>query len=304
MVPWYKAFWPDDNRKRPYIFDLRTEYLISIEDPLTEAIRAVEKIVKTHPGPYTLMMSGGIDSQAMVYAWKLSGHPFKIVHYSYGTNVADTASVVEFCSNEKLDYEIIDFDVVHFLNSQEYRDMARQYDCASPHLLTHMKITSFHEETCVMGGNYVTGPGVSLDYTIHGLDRFRHQSKQNFVPFFLMSTPELAYSFLMKPGADSGLTNDKEYDASYFSKIRSYINAGFHICPQRHKMTGFEEIKDMFDSFPVDPRTKMLAGHFVSTRPFDILFRYGMYAHLKDGAYSLDKMTIHNQIFNSITYIK
>lgn len=46
-----------------------------------------------------------------------------------------------------------------------------------------------------MAGNFVQPQAAGINWTIYGLERFSQLDKPNFIPFFLLSTPRLAYSF-------------------------------------------------------------------------------------------------------------
>jgi len=39
----------------------------------------IQKIIKNYPPPYTLLLSGGIDSQAMLQCWINANAPFKAI---------------------------------------------------------------------------------------------------------------------------------------------------------------------------------------------------------------------------------
>ena len=113
-----KEEWsPDESLTMDY-----TEFDISklSSDPISAAIEAVEEISKTYPGPYTLMCSGGVDSQAMIWAWHKAGVPFNIVSIRYISdgiffNQHDLVQLDEFCSKYNFTVNYKDFDLINFL---------------------------------------------------------------------------------------------------------------------------------------------------------------------------------------------
>lgn len=283
-LTYYRAKKPNANeRLNPLIIDVKRPQ--SYVPPLNAAIDAVNKIAQNFPPPYNLLVSGGVDSQCTILSWVKSGIPFKITHYSYnGQNAHDTETLLQFCEQNNLDVQIENFDVDNFLNSSEYIELAKKYDVASPHILTYIKLASLHEDTVVMSGNFITntsGLSAGINYTILGLDRFRLISKSNFIPFFFLYTPELAFAF-----QDTDIKNQNDLikrgmdDIIYANKCKTYIDSGFNVIPQKSKMTGFEKIKISYDTAHV-PRALVIKYRLEkSKRPFDFLYRYALYDHI------------------------
>lgn len=306
MELWFKTYRETKgDRKSPLVFDFSEPENLEVGPALYEAVNAVNRICEVHEGPYTLLVSGGVDSQAMIYAWKKSGKPFSVVHYSYGDNVEDGITLEAFCMAWGIDYQVRNFDVEQFITSDEYKQMAIKYDCASPHILTYMKLASFHDETVIMGGNYLSTFSTSLNWTILGLDRYRAISKHNFVPFFLCSTPGLSYAFY-KSEIDLQLRYRDHVpialgrDVGYNTKVKAYEFAGFPVIKQSKKLTGFEAIKERYDSCKIDRTTKMRWANMPSKRPFDVIFRYGLFDVLPFGFYSEKNTIIHNNWINRL----
>ena len=52
----------------------------------TAAKLAIESIIDSYPSPYNLMVSGGVDSQAMLYLWNKFGKNFKMGITSLGVS--------------------------------------------------------------------------------------------------------------------------------------------------------------------------------------------------------------------------
>lgn len=307
MDLWFNAYRKrGDDRSSPLVLDL-TNLVESVNPstPFEESQLAIQKIVEEHEGPYTLMCSGGIDSQAMICAWIKSKHPFTVVHYSYGSNMEDTKSLLAFCSSNLVPLKIKHFNVNAFLLSDEYKEMAIRYDTASPHLLTYAKFISLHKETCISAGNFFQEYSTALNWTQLGLDRFRKISKPNYVPMFFQSTPNLAYSFL--PILEHLNTNREHFlkeavgpNFSYCMKVLAYQMSGFDVIAQDKKLTGFEGIKESYDNVKIDRRLKMKWSHMPSKRVFDVLFRYELFDILPFGFYSEDVEVMHNDFINTL----
>lgn len=268
--------------------------------PSIAAADAIHDIVKKYPPPYNLLVSGGVDSQCMILAWIRSGVDFTITHYSYeGENSQDTDSLIMFCDMYSITVTVKTFNVRKFITSDEYVQLAKKYDCSSPHILTYIKLASLHDETVIMSGNFATqgGNGISLglNYTILGMDRYRKLTKNNFVPFFLLHTPDLAYSFYDIDVYNQNFAVSKDVkNVEYYSKCKTYNECGFGVLPQFSKYTGFENIRNSFDSLTVPAKLKLKYKSENSNRPFDYLFRYALYDHI--GKYS--ERTVINIISN------
>ena len=85
--------------------------------------------------------SGGIDSQAMVLAWKESGLKFDtvILVFKDNLNIHDVDDARAFCKINDIPLTEIELDIMQFLNRENY-DYALKYDSASPHFNTHYKL--------------------------------------------------------------------------------------------------------------------------------------------------------------------
>ena len=77
-MDWIKESWVDNN------FCLDVSSAVRNNRKLEEiAVDVVTKISKRYPPPYTLMMSGGIDSQSMLWCWLQTDIPFNVTTVRY-----------------------------------------------------------------------------------------------------------------------------------------------------------------------------------------------------------------------------
>lgn len=247
--------------------------------PLHAAINSVHTITKQYPGPYTLMVSGGVDSQAMIFAWLKSGIPFKLVSVIYHDlhgrpmNLDDLVDLKAYAEYYALDVEYKTFPLIRFLE-KELPTYVNAYSCTSPQICTHMKMGEMVTDGTILysGNYYFSGPLVN--YTIMGLHRYTVATKRSIIPFFFMHDPELVGSFYRF----TTVINDSilAADSTYARKCIIYTLGGFHLMPQKSKLTGFEKVKDYYDLQPnmVTPKDKLEFAKFPSKRAFDIRFRY------------------------------
>lgn len=251
----------------------------SINNPLQAAIEAVNDIVENYPSPYNLIVSGGIDSQAMIYAWKMSKKPFNICSFRYNEtyNWHDIKTLVDFCNIHDLTYDIIDVDYFKFLH-EDYDAIAKRYKCSSPQISMHIKMASyFKEQTCIYSGNFLQAVAAELTYAMMGIYRFsKTEEGKNTIPYFFLHTPELAYSF-QKLDRFPDHPDAYQHKSTYDIRLNKYHLGGFPVIPQERKYTGFEKFKEHYDSHDhvlKDIKNRLKYYMKPSHRPFDWIFRY------------------------------
>jgi hypothetical protein len=255
------------------------EFKETVKSPLAAAIEAVNVIVENYPAPYNLLVSGGIDSQAMLYAWKMSNHPFNAVSFRYNQdfNWHDIKTLPQFCEQENIEYKIIDFDYLDFLEN-EYDSIARKYRCSSPQIAMHIKMAIMLPGTRIFSGNFLSSSSAPLSCAVLGIYRFSMTEEgKNTIPYFFLHTPELAYSFnyfiysnLYGPVTQTNFSDQYPW-------VKEYQMMGFPIIPQEKKFTGFEKFKEHYDSHQyvlMDKINRLKYHDKPSHRPFDWIFRY------------------------------
>jgi hypothetical protein len=255
-----------------------SEFKETVKSPIQAAVEAVNDIVKNYPPPYNLFVSGGIDSQAMLYAWKTSNHPFNVYTFCYNEtyNIHDIKTLFLFCERESIPYTIVDFDYFKFLE-EEYDGIAKKYKCSSPQISMHIKMASMFSGTNVFSGNFLATGSAVLSHAILGIYRYSRTSEgKHTIPYFFLHTPELAYSIHCFKQYNFHQLNELER-VGYLRKARVYNLVGFPVIPQEQKFTGFEKFKEHYDSHTYvkeDPNNRVKYCTKPSARPFDWLFRY------------------------------
>lgn len=227
-------------------------------------------IVSSYPPPYNLFVSGGVDSQAMLYVWKKAGVEFNAIHVNYdGLNDYDFRECKFFCESHDIQVTTLKFDLLNFLEN-DLDSYARKYQCASPQICTHMAFSELVEGTKIFSGNLPSEHYLGVDNTIFGLQRYANLSGYSVIPFFLMqSEMVINSSFIL-----SALPFPRNL-STYQSKCARYAFIGIPIVPQVDKLTGFEKVKEYYDQFSdrVTSKMKMKHSRFPSKRVFDQLFR-------------------------------
>lgn len=285
-MDWIKFNWGENDIWGYKNNDVFTIDLSNIEktdlSPLEESINLIKKIVQEYPPPYNLFLSGGIDSQAMLYAWLKSKEKFNIISFTYNKNYNShdlfTLNIVAKKFNVKVNY--YDIDYFYFLNNELY-DYSKNYVCNSPQITFYIKLSeSINEGTNIFSGHplNLTNAQPSLDYTILGLYRYKLKTKKSIIPFFFCSDAKLAYSFhktyIQNTIPFISRYNIKNYDV----KSLHYLQSGFDIIPT-NKYSGFEKYKKFYDSQNdlIHPSERLKYHKFISKRNFDIIFRYRLF---------------------------
>jgi len=280
---WGENFSKEFNPKIPFYIDT-TNVIISNKPLLEISTRVIKEIAKKYPAPYHLMLSGGMDSQVMLWCWLNSGVNFVPVSVKYTgapefkeiLNEHDLIELDSFAKNNNIDIQYKYFDVINFLEN-DLETYAIKYQCTSPQICTHMRMSEMISNgTVIFSGNFVNSfPLYTL--TILGLKRYADNSNRSIIPFFLLHDPELAGVLRNNPKLTAG--NDystKKYDA--------YRSLEVPVIPQPGKQTGFEVIKDYYDTrkdLVVSPNTRIKYASMPSKRKFDLLFRYMLMEKIK-----------------------
>jgi hypothetical protein len=214
--------------------------------PLEAAFYTIEYITKNYPAPYTLYLSGGADSQAMLYAWHKSGVPYKTFSavYNESLNEHDLCTLREFSAQYDITIDYHDFDLISFLEN-EHDYYANEYYCGSPHVTTFMKIADLTTEgTVIFAGQYIMNNknqgrlGIP-DRNNFSLYHYGIKSNKNIVPFFFLETRELAYAFDMQVPEIEAVHSP----GSYADKIKGFQYYGFPVIGQFDNLSGYNELK-------------------------------------------------------------
>jgi len=274
---WIKTGWGPDFSSS---FDPEKNFHVDMRgiNPTNKSLLDISKrviftITESYPSPYNLFVSGGVDSQTMLWCWLNSGKSFNVycarLVDSKGNiyNEHDYATLKLFAQRYDIKINYLDFDIFDFLENR-LKHYAEEYMCTSPQITAHMAISdSINDGTNLFSGNFQ--PGGLYTCTVWGLYRYS-LVRNNFIPFFLMHDAELA-------GALVQYDTDKSFYTKYnYTRKTKLLNlAGVPIIPQEEKYTGFEKIKDYCDiNYTVSFNDRIQHAIEPSKRNFDILFRY------------------------------
>ena len=131
------------------------------------------------------------------------------------------------------------------------------------------------EGTVLLSGNCLVPYGNGLTYAMLGIHRYSLVSKIKVIPYFLLETPEIAYSrFNLAP---------RETETKKISRNEYYQYSGYPIISQDSKITGFEKYKDFYEQqlFTVKERLTLNASSLFFSK-FDKKFRAPYHRFIKN----------------------
>lgn len=251
--------------------------------PIVESVRLVHDISKRYKPPYYLLVSGGIDSQATLYAWKESKIPFKAISFRYNKtfNDHDLHTLELYSKRHNIDVTFIDIDYFDFLNN-DVVTYSTKYICNSPQILFYMKFCdAISDGTLIFSGSYMGMTGFRLTYSQLGLLNYKIISNRSMVPYFLTDNAKISGSFFKTEydfvqSTIEGGTPDSWY-FPYSARCMIYKNGGFDIIPSLSKYTGFENYKVFFDNINDSLAKRQKSINRRGRHNFDILYRWPLY---------------------------
>jgi hypothetical protein len=283
-LEWFKQGFGEDFEDYNPLFYFTLDFsdaVISTDENIVDiAVNTVNSIAKQHPPPYNLMVSGGVDSQAMIYAWYKSGVPFKIISFKYTDgngkifNEHDLENLDIFTKRFNLNVDYREINIIDFLEN-DLVSLATDIKCTSPQICAHAKIASMvNEGTVIFSGNALYKSATMYNYTVFGIQRYA-QIQKNIIPFFFLYDKFIAGAFL-------DMSKNKNME-KYNNKCDLYLRGGFPIIPQPDKYNGFEIIKEYYDSQRdrITPDDRLRFINKPSKRVFDVLFRYRLIKSIK-----------------------
>jgi len=280
-MDWIKFDWGDNLDNSIFRFypnkkitaDYSNAKELAHEPPLKESINLVEQIVNSYPPPFNLFLSGGVDSQSMLYSWLESGHEFTAYSFVYnnGINKHDIGNLWHVSKRFNVKINFIDIDYFKFLK-YDLEDYVLKYLCNSPQITFYMKFPEVvNKGTKIFSGDFNL---YNLNFTSLGLYRYSLINDKNIIPFFFFHTAKMANSWKEHSKIDDFILYQKSVGIKEF-KDYIYLRNGFDILPIK-KYSGFERSKDVYDKIKItrEERNKYLYLSSTSTRAYDFKFRY------------------------------
>jgi hypothetical protein len=228
-----------------------------------ELLKASRSTLDHYPGLRPcIFFSGGLDSELILRSYiEIGSNPeVYIVRYENDYNIYDVSHAIVLCSNLKIDYKIIDFNLHNFFeNDAEIVSELSQID--RPKLLPHLKFSEVVDGLAIVGHSDMRWYRTDDDYSKKGtwlVQDFEHDigcDKYNI----LKNRPAIFQWWKWSPGLILSYTNLKWFKrltsdgyrgrlGINSTKIDGYREIYPDLIP-RIKQTGFETIESLIDQF-------------------------------------------------------
>jgi len=283
-MDWIRFYY---NNKTQYCFSPpSTPLIMDVSDikinnrPLLDlAIESINQIVSKYPPPYRVFVSGGVDSQASLYAWHKSGVDYSAHTFIYDQNMNnhDIATIFLFANFHDITLETHHISHFDFLE-KELVKYSKTYMCNSPHVTFYMKMCEhFSDGTIIFSGEPCQAmPWFTFD--VLGLDRYRIITNKSIIPLFWISSSELAGKWIfqrrsrIKEQYKLGFGNEGNFYKEWLYQVNKIPVIG------TFKKSGFDKYKIYYDNVPIDKKFFKYRNpdQRMNNRPYDYLYRYSL----------------------------
>ena len=303
---WQNLTWHKNTRKaNTLVYDL-PDY----DTPNKLASQqTLKSIIEHYPAPYYLCLTGGVDSQAMLYVWHktVGTHPDVIpVSFLYNErcNEYDQVGITDICTKYGYHRQIRSFDLMEFIDSGECTQYQIKHFTQSPQMAAWIKMTeSLQSGTVIMSGELTYDRTPTAMIPNHfGVREYAQNlnlsdSDLCYIPFFFEHDYDIATSHWHQIKKIKYQASDyiDQLDRGHFKsmylnkKVKKYHTVGFPVIPQNlgpsGRCSGFEKFKDLYDEtheYDRDVRMKSVSSYTEpSDRKFDVNLRLNLLDTIK-----------------------
>lgn len=240
-------------------------------------------------------LSGGIDSQFLVYVLSKLKKKLKIYIFSFTwddcvINSPDVLHAIRFCERYGCEYQNIEIDYKKFLDSGKCLEVCKRYRADSPQIAMQLHMLDFidNDDPIFLGADTPliqydfknqTGSIAGLSYQFYTTTAFLNYAKINnklVIKDIFKMTPEtqyLSYKLFLDVTKDSKLVYPKSSSPVSNYSLRllmyTYLGAESFLIKPLLKNTGFEILK------------MHLAKNSGVYNQFDLLYRFSLTNQLK-----------------------
>ena len=220
-----------------------------VESYYKECCISAEMIWAERQGELNLLYSGGLDSEYVLCVFRSLGMKIKpaIMRFTQGYNQPDVDNAIRFCTDRNIDYELVDLDFDHFVDSGELLEMASAAGCCAYEMPAAVWLAKQLDGTVLTGND---PPHLKRVDEVWYLDEEEIiWSQFNFwqreviygTPFFLSYRAEQMLSFLLEPTIVD-LTKDRFPGKMGTNSVKVHVfnNGTDFNLRNRYKLTGYE----------------------------------------------------------------
>jgi hypothetical protein len=230
-----------------------------------ETIEATEYVYTNKTGKFTVLLSGGLDSQYVCEILLRLGMEFDVViielkdRSGQNYNEHDFKWAYEFCRSKNIIPKTFELNFDKFVESGRIVEIAESVSCCSPIVCTCLHVIEQIDGFILMGNDppylrYNAEKNLwmleELQY-VHGLLRYFQKYNLPGCPFLLSYTPEMMLSFLLDPsivklgtGQFPGKLGSNSTKANVFNNGSNFNMPNYDWSTKvRIKQHGFETIR-------------------------------------------------------------
>ena len=226
-----------------------------------EMLKAARSTLDHYPGLRpSVFLSGGVDSEMILKSYiEIGSDPeVFIVRYENDYNLYDVSYAITICSMLGIEYNLIDFNLQKFYETDAERVSVEAQICR-PRMLPHLKFTENIDGLVIVGHSDMAWYRADEDYAVNshwfvrdyehdiGCDKYNILHNRPAIYQWFKWSPGLILSFT-KLDWFNKLTNDKYYGKTGINstKILGYREY-FPELIERKKQSGFEKIDIIID---------------------------------------------------------
>jgi hypothetical protein len=141
-----------------------------MQDFRTECIKATRSIADQYPNErFSLMFSGGSESEMMLRSFKEAGLNFDVYigRYNNDLNIYDVSYAIVICESIGVPYKILDFDITKFFENDAL-DYSLKAQIVVPPLLPQLALCGMVDGIPIMAGGEIFIERENKDYSKKG----------------------------------------------------------------------------------------------------------------------------------------
>lgn len=230
-----------------------------------ETVEAVEYVYANKVGKFTVMLSGGVDSQYVCEVLLRLHIDFDVViielknNDNQNYNEHDFKYAYEFCKNKNIIPKIIRLNFDKLVESGKLIEIARSVSCCMPQLVTCLYVINQLDGFILLGHDpptlrFIREQNIwvleELEWA-HAYLRYYKKFNLNGCPYILSYTPEMMLAFLLDPsivklgtGQHPGKLGSNSTKSHVFNRGSDFNIPVYDFDSKiRIKYHGFEEIE-------------------------------------------------------------
>lgn len=243
-----------------------------------ECKRVAQELYDLHGNNLVVMLSGGLDSEVVLHSFLSLGIKPKVavLKYERNLNLHDINYALRLCASRYISPSIIDVNVKNFFK-EELLNFADLTKCSSPqiNLLLYQANKIDGIPILATGENFlVRKEGKPEVYDLEeskiiSIYEFFIKHNREAIPAFFQYTPEVMLSYLQRESVYSWVENAKKDGYINTKKIKPFIIAEEFDIEPRGKLTGFELMDELDQTYRSMLYDKQLSNELEQWTPFE-----------------------------------